>query len=158
MPGHPLSGVPEAPRTKKGQLHMGEWQCSGKSSLQWIARLETEGDKEEGPCIPAEAKYNMRCQLFKEDSGQSEHQAFQRVLQWLWGKWKYWQESQADLPAPVNFPAHVEAALKPCPMCSGVGPGKASFPNGECSAMKALWGEELRPGRPPPSCSAESGG
>ena len=43
MPGHPLSGVPEAPRTKKGQLHTDQL---ANSRTQWIARLETEGDKE----------------------------------------------------------------------------------------------------------------
>ena len=43
MPGHPLSGVPEAPRTQKGQLHTDQL---AKSRTQWIARLEIEGDTE----------------------------------------------------------------------------------------------------------------
>ena len=145
MPGHPLSGVPEAPRTKQGQLHT---EQLANSHTQWIARLEIEGDKEGD--APPETAQGSNSQRFEVESGQSEHQAFQTVLRWLWDKWKYWQEHRAD-PAPVSFPIHIQAALKPCPICSAAragGPDQATV-DGECSTMKALWGEEPRPVRFP---------
>ena len=59
--------------------------------------------------------------------------------------------AQGRPPAPVSFPIHIQAALKPCPICSAAragGPDQATV-DGECSTMKALWGEEPRPVRFP---------
>lgn len=112
-PGHTFSFVQVPDFVQTSRIH-----CDFGPG-QWFAKYEVDPAKP----MPKEYQRQSRTKKYKAGDGQSEHQSFQTVLAWIWGK-------HASMAAGTVYPEWVTTALKKCPHCTRDLP---------CRAMADLW-------------------
>ena len=121
MPGHPDSETDVVEGTTMASLHMDAHENTDKSE-QWTGKFHHSKDKDSG--VSKRFRTQSCDRVFDATSGRSQHKSFQKVVGYMWEKWRYWrQQTDADTVIPV----HVQALLAPCRLCSD--------PTGECTVM-----------------------